>query len=311
MGREDTPALSHRLEYAALRCVIFITGLLPLRMALCFGSVLGWIAWRLLRVRRGIVLMNLRQAFPEWSSDRLYRTGLHSYMNSGRFMMEFARQDRMDREYVENHVSVSDRNALEALRDTGGALIITGHFGNWELLGIACRYMLGDVSFLVGRQSNGLVDDYINRMRSVHGIELYNRRSAVKGVLDSVRRGGFVCWLSDQDAGENGVVVDFFGYPASTPRGAAAFSVKLGIPVVPAVMVRQGKGTDHTLVIGDPVVPDSGIPRPQAEEELTQEYTKQLEGMIRKYPELYWWAHRRWKSTGFYSGKRKDQRMLK
>jgi KDO2-lipid IV(A) lauroyltransferase len=274
-------------------------------MALGFGSVLGWIAWRLLRIRRAIVLKNLKQAFPDWDDSRLDRTGLRSYMNSGRFMMEFSRQDRMDAEFIKSHVSVNDSSALEALRNTGGALIITGHFGNWELLGIAFKYLLGDVSFLVGRQSNGLVDDFINRMRSMHGIELYNRRSAVKGVLDSIRRGGYVCWLSDQDAGENGVTVDFFGYPASTPRGAAAFSVKLGIPVVPAVMVRDGKGPDHTLVIGHPVLPDTGLSKPGAEERLTQDYTKQLEGMISKYPDLYWWAHRRWKSTGFYSGKGK------
>lgn len=301
MSRDRSPTIGHRIEYGILRTVIFMMGILPLRLALGFGASLGWVAWCLLGVRKKIVLTNLRQAFPDLPLRELRRIGRLSYMNSGRFMMEFARQDRLGEEFIARHVDVEDPSKLQAIRDAGGALMITGHFGNWELFGIVCRYKLGDVAFLVGRQSNSLVDDYINRMRSSHGIELYNRRSAVKGVLTSMRRGGYVCWLSDQDAGDSGVVVDFFGYPASTPRGAAAFAVKLGVPVVMAGLVRRGRGPDHTLVVSDPVYPDSGLPADEAEIQVTREYTARLEEMVRDRPDLYWWAHRRWKSTGMYS----------
>jgi len=306
MTRERKPTFGHRLEYAVLRTVIFLTGLLPIRVALALGAFMGRIAWSILGIRRKVSIINLHQAFPQLTSGEICGIGLRSYMNSGRFMMEFARQNRMDRKYVERHVTMNDTARLEQLKALEGALLITGHFGNWELFGIACRYFLDDVSFLVGRQSNGLVDDYINRMRSSHGIELYNRRSAVKGVLSSVRRGGYVCWLSDQDAGESGVIVDFFGHPASTPRGAAAFSVKLGVPVVPAVLVRDGTGPDHQLLIGEPVFPDGSLCRDEAETRVTAEYTAQLEEIIRQRPGLYWWAHRRWKSTGLYSGQNKN-----
>lgn len=301
MSHRGRPTVAHRVEYSLLRGVIFLAGLLPLRLALKAGAFLGWTAWTVFGVRKRIVLENLLQAFPEMSEKERRSTGRDSYMNSGRFMMEFARQERMGEDYVSRHVEVEDAGRLEALKELDGALLITGHFGNWELFGVTCRYILGDVSFLVGRQSNSLVDRYINRLRSTHGIELYNRRTAVKGVLSSIRRGGYVCWLSDQDAGDSGLVVDFFGYPASTPRGAAAFSVRLGVPVVPAVLVRKGRGPDHTLVLGEPVYPDPDLAREDAEERLTGEYTSGLEEMIRDRPDLYWWAHRRWKSTGFYS----------
>ncbi|MEN8209583.1 MAG: lysophospholipid acyltransferase family protein, partial [Candidatus Fermentibacteria bacterium] len=261
-------------------------------------------------VRRKIVMMNLRQAFPDKSRRELDKTGLQSYMNSGRFMLEFARQDRMGEDYIAKHITVRDPEVLDVLKDLNGAIIITGHFGNWELFGVACRYKLKDVAFLVGRQSNSLVDAYINGMRSTHGIELYNRRSAVRGVLKSMKRGGYVCWLSDQDAGSSGVVIDFFGYPASTPRGAAAFSVKLGVPVVPAVLLREGKGADHQLVIGKPVYPDSDLSPEEAEKEVTQEYTMQLEKIIIRNPELYWWAHRRWKTTGLYTDRKHEASVI-
>ena len=122
----------------------------------------------------------------------------------------------------------------------------------------------------------------------------------MKGVVESVRKGGYVCWLSDQDAGESGVVVDFFDYPASTPRGAAVFAVKLNVPIVPAVIVRKGGGPDHELVTGKVLYPDGELSREEAEKRITRSYTAFFEKMIERYPELYWWPHRRWKTTGMY-----------
>ncbi len=304
MEKLKKPSFGHRIEYALVRITVFIVGLLPVRCALSLGALMGWFAWKVLRIRKNIVLVNLELAFPEKSPEELDRISLLSYKNSGRFMIEYARQWKMDRRYIEKHIIIDNPEALDSLRSEEGAIIITGHFGNWELFGIANRYLLGDVAFLVGRQSNSLVDGFINHMRSMHGIELYNRRAAVKGVLSSMKRGGYVCWLSDQDAGDSGIVVDFFNYPASTPRGAAAFSAKLGVPVVLAVLLRIGKGPDHRLVIKEPIHPEGDIPREEAEKWITQQYTLELERLIRENPELYWWAHRRWKTTGLYKDRK-------
>ncbi len=304
MEKLKTPSFGHRIEYVLVRIAVFVVGLLPVRCALSLGALMGWFAWKVLQIRKKIVLVNLRLAFPEKSPGELDRIALLSYKNSGRFMIEYARQWKMDRRYIEKHIRIENPEALESLLREDGAIIITGHFGNWELFGIANRYLLGDVAFLVGRQSNSLVDGFINHMRSMHGIELYNRRAAVKGVLSSMKRGGYVCWLSDQDAGESGIVVDFFNYPASTPRGAAAFSAKIGVPVVLAALLRIGKGPDHTLVISEPIRPEGDISREEAEKRITQQYTLELEGLIRENPELYWWAHRRWKTTGLYKDRK-------
>jgi len=285
-----------------LRVAVFLAGLFPLRCSLRFGSCLGWTAWRLLRIRRKVVLRNLSLAFPEMTPGETDRIACLSYRSTGRFMMEFARQARMDGEYVTRHVTIDDPARLEELRGLGGAIVITGHFGSWELFGVTMKQLLGDLSFLVGRQSNRLVDGFINGLRSCHGITLYNRRSAVRGVSTSLGRGGYVCWISDQDAGRSGMVVDFFGHPASTPRGAAAFAVKRGVPVVVGVLVRDGSGPDHRLVLSAPVRPRTDLPAEDAERDLTQRYTLEIEKMVRLHPDQYWWSHRRWKSTGVYGG---------
>lgn len=300
--------IRHRLEYILLRVTVWKLGLLPLRMALKAGAALGWIAWRVLKIRRTVSMINLGQAFPDQSSDELDRTGLESYMNAGRFMVEFARQDRLDEEHIARHVEVDGdsrevlQEALSLSRDRG-LIGLSFHFGNWELLGVAQRRLGFDVSFLVGQQRNRLVDRFINRLRSSHGLEIITRDAAMRRIVRIARSGGIVCWLSDQDAGTDGLVVDFFGYPASTPRGAAAFSVKLGMPILVGFMVRE-RGPDHRLVFGGLLHPRDDLPREEAELELTRRYTSLLEDMVRRHPELYWWPHRRWMTTGLYRKRR-------
>ncbi|MBD3278501.1 MAG: hypothetical protein GF388_09390, partial [Candidatus Aegiribacteria sp.] len=95
LGKSVKPTFSHRIEYGLLRSVAFLTALLPMRWALAAGSSLGWLAWSLLGIRKNVSLRNLKQAFPAKTERELFRIGLESYRNSGRFMMEFIRQGRM------------------------------------------------------------------------------------------------------------------------------------------------------------------------------------------------------------------------
>ncbi len=290
---------SHVIEYAALRALVALVGLLPLWAALEAGALLGRAAWAL-GIRRRVVMTNLAQAFPAIDGRAARRIGSGSYANAGRFMIEFARQDRLGCGHISRWISVENPGNLERLAREGG-IGLAFHFGNWELLGALMKCRGADVSLLVGEQHNPLVDRLINRLRSVHGIGLITRDAAMRGIFRAVRAGGAVCWLSDQDAGRNGVVVDFFGYPASTPRGAAAFAIRLGCAVYPVFMVRE-RGRRQRAVFTDPILPPQGVPQEEAEARVTQEYTKRLEEMVVRHPEMYWWPHRRWKTTGLYGG---------
>jgi Kdo2-lipid IVA lauroyltransferase/acyltransferase len=291
-------SLKHIVEYAALRTVVSCVNVLPLRLALLWGASLGYAAW-FLRIRRGVVMTNLRQAFPDADDRWRARTGARSYANFGRFTIEFARQDRLDDRYFSDSVMTEDRAGLPA-RLTPGGIALTFHFGNWELLGVFLHVAGVPTSFLVGEQHNPQVDRLVNRLRSSRGIRLITRDGAMREAFRAIRSGGVVCWLSDQDAGRNGVIVDFMGRPASTPRGAAAIALKLGCPIYPMFMVREG-GRRHRFIVTEPIIPDSSLPSGQAERELTQKYTTRLEEMVRLRPDLYWWAHRRWKTTGLYA----------
>jgi len=284
------------VEYFLTRLAGFILCVVPLRPALAFGAALGRAAW-FLGVRRKVSRINISTAFPEKTHAEVNATGRASYANSGRFMVEFIRQRTMGQKYFEKYITVEDTPALKKTMEyTKGIIGLTFHFGNWEYYGVSNAFLGKDVSFLVGRQRNSLIDRYINRLRSSGGAALLTRDISMRGIIKIARQGGIVCWLSDQSAGKNGLVVDFFGKPASTPRGAAAFSVKLNMPVTCGFMVREN-GPYQRFVVKEFLLPDASLPKHEAEVELTQRYTEVLEEMVKEHPELYWWSHRRWKRT--------------
>lgn len=289
----------HVLEYAALRAVCVFVGLLPLRLALLFGAGLGWVAWSVLRIRRSVVLTNLTLAFPDLKDRKRRRIACRSYSSIGRFAVEFARQGRVNRQYFRKYISVEKPELVKRISEADGVVGLGFHFGNWELLGVVQAYLGIDVSFLVGEQRNRLVDEYINSLRASHGIRLIRRDGAMRGIISTIRSGGVVCWLSDQDSGRSGVLVDFFGYPASTPRGAAAFACKLGKPIACMYLVRI-RGPYHRVIASPLFQPRKDLEREEAETELTQRYTAHLQSVIERHPEQYWWPHRRWKTTGLY-----------
>jgi KDO2-lipid IV(A) lauroyltransferase len=288
--------LSHRLEYAFTRSAGFLMNIFPLGAAIGFGALLGSMAWTL-GVRRKVSLINISAAFPEKSLKEVNLIGRRSYANNGRFMAEFIRQARMGKKYFNRYITVDNTSALEKLQNCQSGVIGLGfHFGNWEYNGAAHVFLGKETTFLVGEQHNSLVDGYINSLRSALGPGLLTRDASMRGVIEISRKGGVVCWLSDQDAGRNGLVVSFFGKPASTPRGAAAFSVKLKMPIVCAAMIRE-KGPRQVFSVRAFLTPNEELPRHEAELDLTQRYTKVLEELIREHPDQYWWSHRRWKTT--------------
>jgi KDO2-lipid IV(A) lauroyltransferase len=112
----------------------------------------------------------------------------------------------------------------------------------------------------------------------------------VKHIIRALRNREVVGLVSDQDAGKNGIFVDFFGRPASTPRGGGELALKYGIPILVMETVRTAPGRYKVLVREVRIHSDDTV------ETLTQRYTAILEDIIRDHPEQYFWMHRRWKT---------------
>lgn len=293
MARKTT--LSHRLEYAGVKLFHWVVNALPLPAAREMGALLGRAAFAL-GIRRSVTMEHLRRVFCDKSEQELERIARASYENFGRTTFEFARFPRLSPEVIRRTVTLTGGEHLDrTLEKGGGAILVAGHFGNWELAATLAT-MGYPLTFLVGEQHNILVDRLMNSLRARFGVEIVPLTGSLLGVLRALRRNRIVAMLSDQDAGRRGVFVDFLGKKASTPYGPGRLAARTGAPLVPGNDVRRGKGM-HEIVILPPVErPPEGAPLEEAERHYTQAYTKAFESFILERPEQYFWMHRRWKT---------------
>jgi len=286
--------LKHFIEYYSLLIFAFLIRLIPLEFARFKARCLADIAFYVLGIRRAVVFKNLADSFPDKKLSELKQIARNTYRQFATTMMELIFTPKWNTEKVREMVSMEGAHLLEEAKRNGkGAVLVGAHFGNWELMGfrIACDYPL---SFVVGRQQNTKVDDLLNSYRTAKNIKLIPIKVALRGVLQTLKNNGFIAILADQDAHENGTFVNFFGRPASTPKAPAAFALRTGCPIIFGSIIRQN---------GRFVIHFDAVPRPQpsGDEEkdiqnYTQAYTAILERYVRKYPDHWFWLHRRWKT---------------
>ncbi|MGB8658645.1 MAG: lysophospholipid acyltransferase family protein [Candidatus Zixiibacteriota bacterium] len=288
--------IRHRLEYWITYLVGAFARAIPYRLALLLGSFLGWLAFDVVRVRRKTTLTNLRKSLGKEKGE-LARIGRRAYQNIGKSMVEYSLFPSLDKEKILRMVEFEGTEHFdEALKRGKGAVVVAGHFGSWELMGAATCQKGYPVDFLVGEQHNLLVDNLMNDFRRSAGIGIIKMGAAAKGVIRALKNNRFVAMLSDQDAGEDGTVVEFFNRPASTPKGPAAFALKMDAPIIMAFIVRSNHGKQR-VIIEKPIFEETTPDKEEDIRRLTQAYTRMLEEYVRKYPDHWFWPHRRWKST--------------
>lgn len=289
-----------RVEYAVFRAALRMFAALPLSAALRVGAWLGEIFYLFDRRDRRIALFNLNIAFPEKTVTEHRRILRASCRNLGRVAAEFCHLQRLDVAGLSQLVSFADRAAWEhAIERAGqrGAVILTAHFGNWELLAYA-HGLLGHPVTLVHRaMRNAIFDQAITAVRSTAGTRAIKKRAAAKEALRTLKQRGMLAIPADQNQiFSYGVFVDFFGLPACTTPGPARLAMLTGAPLYPVFLVREGESKRHRIEVL-PEVEMVTIGDREADIQVnTQRCTAIIEGMIRRYPEQWIWFHKRWKT---------------
>jgi len=296
MKSKTVMKIRHGIEYFVAYLVMVSLQHTKLETAIKAAERLGDFVFFVLKTRRKVVFDNLSIAFPDMSYEEKYRIARRSYRNFAKMIFEYCRFPVLTKEDVLSVVSVEGEKEIDkALKAGKGGVMVAGHFGNWELMGAALALKGYPVCFLVGEQHNKYVDNKMNEFRELMGIKIIHRGVAVRGVLKALRQNQFVALLSDQDAGKDGIFVDFFGRQSSTHQGAAVFALKTGAPIITGVPVRVGKFRHHVICGVIKTDQYSGVTDENVKA-LTQAYTTFLEEQIKKYPDHWFWMHRRWKS---------------
>ena len=289
-------SLTHKAEFTALRAVVGALGALDWERAGNVGARIGALGYRPLGIRRRVVERQIAAAFPGLDEAGVSRIARGAYEHLGRSSIEAAMLARLGRDAVLDLFDGADGWDVveQALAKRKGLIFVTGHLGNWELAGayVAARGIPLDV--IARRMSNPLFDRYLTETRSRIGMVVVHDAEAVRRTPRSLRDNRAVAFLADQGVlGLASTFVPFFGRPAKTPRGPAVFALRLDVPVVFGVAVRQPSGK-YRLVFEPVEVTDTGN-RDHDVDTIVARYTAILEKWVRRYPEQYFWHHRRWR----------------
>ncbi|MDH5235756.1 MAG: lysophospholipid acyltransferase family protein [Gemmatimonadota bacterium] len=290
------PTLIQWVEYAALRVIATVLRPFGWRAASAVGAFIGGLGYWPFAIRARRVERAIRACFPEFDEARLKEVARASYRGLGRVTIESIVLSRQPREGVlAAFIEPVGFDLLErALAPGKGAVLVAGHLGNWEL---SAAYMSArgvPVDAIAMHMANPLSDGFFKRTRERFGMQVVFDDEAVRRIPRAFREGRAVGFLSDQGAkGLASTFVPFFGRPARTPRGAAVFALRGDLPIVFVAAIRQ---PDLRYQVHFEAVPLVRTGDKEHDVDATVlAYTQVLERYVRRFPEQYFWQHRRWR----------------
>ncbi len=295
---EEAPSLRERLEFAAVWALVHGLGALPRGLARAIGAGIGAIAYRLVGKLRRVGLRNLEMAYPEWTAQQRERTLRRVYRNLGWLLAEFCLMSGYTREQASEFIEYDGLENYLAARERGkGVLVLTGHLGAWELSSFYHSLVGFPMGLVIRRLDNPLVDEFVNRIRCLHGNRVIHKDDFARGLISAMRAGETVGILMDTNmTPPQGAFVPFFGVQACTASGMARVALKTDAAVVPGFLLWDEAKRKYVLRFGPRI---ALVRTGDADADMlanTAQFAATTERYVREYPEQWLWMHRRWKT---------------
>ncbi len=286
------------LQYIGLRIFAMFLHMFPWQANYRTAKIIGNLMYRFDRRHRQRAIEHLRRSFPDWTERRYASVARASLRNLVYLGLEFLFTTRLIAiGSWRRHVELKDlgETLRLLLEKKTGLIMLTGHFGNWEVVGYTMA-ALGFPSVSVARRiDNPYIDRYVIGVRERAGQRILDKNGASAVVPDILEQHGTVGFIADQDAGRKGAFVDFFGRKASTYKIIALMAMQYNTPVIVGYGKRLKEGYRFELGIQRIIYPSEWAGQEDPLMWITQAYTSALEQVIRDAPEQYLWVHRRWK----------------
>ncbi len=293
----QTYSLKDRFAYTVFRTIICLLQMIPLDRCDRICWLIARIFCNWIPVRQSLIRENLEMIFPNWTPERSERVTEQMWHHMLLMACEVAQAPRkVHRENWHEHFRIPDRRSmLKIVMDDRPTVLVSAHFGNFELAGFLTG-LFGIATTTVARPlDNGFVHDYVTKFRSMGGQYYLPKEGSSQQIQDLLNRNGNLTLLADQHAGAKGCWVDFLGKPASCHKGLALFTLSSGAPMIVCCNVRTGGPLQFDLSVLGIADPVEGGEHLNSVPSLTRWYNECLEGIIRLFPEQYWWVHRRWR----------------
>ena len=282
-----------RVTYLLFKTFKFIINLIPDKLSYYLAQGLGSFLYYVIKDRRELASNNIQRSLRV-SESRARELTKEVFQDLAVKFVEILKVEQRDLTELQENVTVEGEEYLKEVQASDkGAVLFTGHFGNWELLGIYLAAVGYPLTAIARDFKNEYIYQEIMEIRQSTGAEVFNR-SQIKKSIKALLKQKFLLIAGDQDAHEGGEFMQFFDRPASTPIGPVRLAQRSNSYLVPVYLAREGFN-NYRLIVKKPleIAKDADI---EKQREVLQKLTTSLEDVIRDYPSQWLWVHRRWKT---------------
>jgi len=294
--RSRTRKAVEKLTFDAVNLIGIMVRKLNRNQARRFAFLVGDILHRVVGIRRKLVYRNLSLTFPEKSPDEIARIATGIYRNLAATLVEVLRlphiRNRDDAAALVDIVECESFTEWKRNRKSG-AVLISAHYGNWELMAMAFGLMSHPITIIVKRLRNQLIDQQMNQYRTLRGNSIVYSAQSVREGLRLLQNGGTLAILGDQSDPDEANFGEFLGRRATMFHGAAFFALRAKVPMFMPICTSNGDGR-YTITVTE--IPTSDLSFSKEDiATLATRYTRAIEEIIRRRPEEWFWLHDRWK----------------
>ena len=250
----------------------------------------------------------IARAFPEFDAQRIDQITRDSFEHFIKLAFEVLHTPRvMQLDTWAQRIDIDNLGqSLAMLGRREPAILLTGHLGNWEVYGYFLALMGYDVDAIARPIDNPLINDWLLGIREAKGMRIITKWDATERMLKVLGRGGSLAFIADQNAGDKGMFVPFFGRLASSYKSIGLLAISQNVPVICGFAHRAdpdpltGQVYRYQMGVADVIRPEDWVDQPDPLYYVTARYARAIETMVCRRPEQYLWMHRRWKSRPRY-----------
>ena len=287
--------------YVLIATVLRTMSFIPFRLGQRIGKVLGFLAYLIPLERKAVALENIQQSRCGKNPDLLPMQLLRKvYSHFGQMVFEVPHILRLHNANLERYfVFEGEEHLAGAYKKNKGVFVLTGHFGNWEMMSAAITLRFGRAAVVVRPLDFAPMDRFMSDLRTRFGTEIIPQKRGMRRILAATKQNKAIGILMDQSVDWfQGAFVPFLGRLACTNKGLALMALKTGTPVVPAFSVRQKDGRYRVILEREVELRRSGDKIREIEDN-TALFTSIIEKYVLAHPDQWFWFHRRWKTKNY------------
>jgi KDO2-lipid IV(A) lauroyltransferase len=245
-----------------------------------------------------VIEANLNLAFEEVSPAFKKEITKSCYINMAMTLLQIMENPQMTHEKLQSMVTFKNKEAIDqAIREGKKIILVSSHYGNWELLGLAISALVVPTTSVSKKLNNPHFDQHLTTAREALNLNMVEKKGAVKFLMNALRDNRAISLLIDQNTHENdGILVDFFGHPARQSPSTSFLARKFDAIIFPAFITTDDY-EHYTITFEDPIIVDKTDNKEEDIQKASQKQSDIMENIIRKNPKPWFWCHRRWRNT--------------